>query len=332
MRINDPFVLLKKLADGHFHSGEVLAKEAGLSRTSIWKIIKKIEQDYGLIIQSVTGRGYRLQQPVILLEETKIRQVLSHESGSRFKELHIFPSLASTNRYLYNLATKGIHTTQVVLAEHQSQGQGRRGKRWVSPFGKNIYMSALWQFDCGPGALGGLSLVVAIVIARALNKQTGISPDLKWPNDIFYKGKKLGGNLLEVQGESSGPCSVIIGIGLNVNMSNEHAYEIDQPWIDLKSTCAKEIDRNLLCASILDELVPALDEFSSTGLTSFIADWHRWDMIKDKPIKLLFSDHSIEGMACGINAQGALLIDHENEIKAFHMGEVSVRTACGKVQ
>ena len=327
MQISVSTLLLKKMADGYFHSGEVLAKDAGISRTGIWKTIKKIEQDYGLIVQSVPGRGYRLQHPIILLQKSVIRQKMSGQSLDVFEDITIFPSVDSTNRYLYNLAVKGIRSPQVVLAEHQSQGQGRRGRCWASPFGKNIYMSVLWQFDFGMSALAGLSLVIAIVIARALNKHTGITPELKWPNDIFYKGKKLGGNLLEVQGESTGPCSVIIGIGLNVNMSDENNVEIDQPWTDLKLIGSTDFDRNFLCAAILDELVPAMQEFASSGLSGFIADWHRWDMIRSKPIKLMFSEHFIEGKACGIDQQGALLMEYNNEVRAFHMGEVSVRVS-----
>ena len=320
------------MADGYFHSGEALAQEAGLSRTSIWNTIQKIEQDYGLTIQAVTGRGYRLQQAINFLQEDKIRQKLSSELENVFKEINIFPSLDSTNRYLSRVKEKGIQTNQLVLAEHQSQGQGRRGRQWVSPFGKNIYMSVLWHFDCGPSGLAGLSLVIAVVISRALNKKTALSTELKWPNDIFYKGQKLGGNLLEVQGESSGPCSVIIGIGLNVAMSEEYDVDIeqsniDQPWIDLKSAGSKVLDRNLLCAAILDELVPALSDFSCSGLDSFMSDWQRWDMLKSRSINLIFSDHVISGKACGIDQQGALLVEHENEIKAYNMGEVSVRDA-----
>ena len=337
MKMNDPFVLLKKMTDGHFHSGETLAQEAGLSRTSIWKTIQKIEQDYGLTIQAVTGKGYRLQQAIDLLHEEKIQQKLSLELENVFKEINVFPSLDSTNRYLSRIKGKGIRTNQVVLAEHQSLGQGRRGRQWVSPFGKNIYMSVLWHFDCGPSGLAGLSLVIAVVIARALNKQTTLQAELKWPNDIFYKGRKLGGNLLEVQGESSGPCSVIIGIGLNVAMSDEYDLDIeqsdiDQPWIDLKSAGSKVLDRNVLCATLLDELVPALNEFSHTGLDSFMLDWQRWDMLNSKLINLIFSDYIIEGKACGIDQQGALLVEYDNEIKAFHMGEVSVRDVGEKQQ
>ena len=317
--------LLKQLADGHFHSGQALADALGLSRSGIWKTIRKLEQNFGLNIHAVSGRGYKLARALEFLDEQLIRQKLTAATAAELEHLEVYSSLDSTNRYLYQIAAKGVKQRYVVFAEHQTQGQGRRGRAWQSPFAQNLYFSILWHFDFGPEKLAGLSLAVAVAVARALKLRTGIQPQLKWPNDIWFDNKKLSGNLLEIQGQSAGPCSVVIGIGVNVDMEDEFAKSIDQPWIDLRRASQQTIERNELSATLLNQLVPALEQFARTGLESFMSDWCDWDLSYGKEVELIFADHKIAGKAVGIDPQGALLLEKEGNIKAYHMGEVSLR-------
>ncbi|MCW9025149.1 MAG: bifunctional biotin--[acetyl-CoA-carboxylase] ligase/biotin operon repressor BirA [Gammaproteobacteria bacterium] len=317
--------LLKILADGHFHSGEILAQQLGLSRSGIWKTIKKIEEEFGVIIHAVSGRGYKLESPIEFLDSDLIQQPLSNEAQAGIDNLELYSSLDSTNRYLYQLAGKGIKQRYAVFAEHQTQGQGRRGRQWQSPFAQNLYFSILWHFDFGPEKLAGLSLAIAVAIARALQLETGIQPQLKWPNDVWHTGKKLSGNLLEIQGQSSGPCSVVIGIGVNVDMDDKVTQSIDQPWTDLHRACHQPVDRNSLSAALLNQLVPALTQFAQTGLETFMPDWSAWDLTYGRNVDLIFADHAISGKSMGIDQQGALLLDNEQGVRAYQMGEVSLR-------
>lgn len=322
----DKVALLKLLADGHFHSGEILAQQLGVSRGAIWKALKKMELEFGLAIQSVRGRGYRLDHPIELLDSAAIRSALTPLSRGLLTSIEVHDSLDSTNQYLYQRAGRDAGHGHVVIAEHQQAGRGRRGRHWVSPFAQNIYLSQLWHFDLPLARLSGLSLVVAVAVARALYQVSGIEPELKWPNDILFKGRKLGGNLLEVQGESEGPCTAVIGVGVNVSMPAIAAEDIDQAWIDLNKASGKENSRNSLSAAILNELVLALLAFAESGLKTFMSDWQRWDGIAGKQIRLIFSDHELEGEAQGIDAQGALLLKNRRGLRRYQMGEVSLRT------
>ncbi|VAX12852.1 Biotin operon repressor / Biotin--protein ligase [hydrothermal vent metagenome] len=321
----DRFELLKLLGDGRFHSGQTLARPLGVSRGAIWKALRKIAQDFNLDIQSVRGRGYRLEKPIEFLDLEKIQAGLKSATGSLLSGIELHNSLGSTNHHLYELARQGASSGRVVIAEHQQAGRGRRGRIWISPFAQNLYLSLLWRFDFGLARLSGLSLTVAVAVARALHQVTGIEPELKWPNDIQYQGRKLSGNLLEVQGESEGPCVAVIGVGVNVSMSAAIADDIDQPWTDLSIASGRQISRNLLCAAILNELALALVAFSETGLKTFMSDWRRWDGIMDKSVRLIFADHEIEGEVCGIDEQGALLLKNRTGLHRYHMGEVSLR-------
>lgn len=323
----DRFELLRLLGDGRFHSGETLAVRLGVSRGAVWKALKKFEQDFGLGIQSVRGRGYRLDAELEFLDSSIIQAHLKSATCSRLNPIEVYGSLDSTNHYLYKLVAKGAESGHVVIAEHQHAGRGRRGRTWVSPFAQNIYLSLLWRFDFGLARLSGLSLMVAVAVARALHRIVAIDPELKWPNDIQHQGCKLSGNLLEVQGESDGPCSVVMGIGVNVNMPMAVAEAIDQPWTDLSRASGRPISRNILCAAILDELVFALTLFTESGLKSFMPDWQRWDGMMGKSVRLIFTDHEIEGEVRGIDEQGALLLKNESGLRRYHMGEVSLRSA-----
>ena len=319
------FELLRLIGDGCFHSGEMLATQLGVSRGAIWKALRKFQQDLGLGIQSVRGRGYRLDMPLEFLEDELIQAEMRVATRARLSVIEIHDSLDSTNYYLFELARKKAESGHLVIAEHQQAGRGRRGRNWISPFAQNLYLSLLWRFDLALARLSGLSLIVSVAVARALHRIAGIEPELKWPNDVLYAGQKLGGNLLEVQGESGGPCTAVIGVGVNVNMPSTAAEDIDQPWIDLNTASGQRIPRNKLCAAIMDELVIALLAFSESGLKTFMSDWQRWDGVKGKQIRLIFADHEIEGEARGIDEQGALILKNRNGLRHYQMGEVSLR-------
>ena len=323
----DRFELLRLLGDGRFHSGETLAAQLGVSRGAIWKTLKKFEQDLGLGIQSVRGRGYRLDTPLELLDSDLILADLNATTRAQLAAIEIHDSLDSTNHYLYELARKKPESGHVVIAEHQQAGRGRRGRNWVSPFAQNLYLSLLWRFDFALARLSGLSLMVAVAVARALHRIAAIEPELKWPNDILFGGRKLSGILLEVQAESEGPCTAVIGIGVNVAMPATAAENIDQPWIDLSSASGRPISRNILSSAILDELVTALAAFTESGLKTFMSDWQRWDGVAGKSVRLIFTDHEIRGEVQGIDEQGALLLKNQNGLHRYQMGEISLRMA-----
>lgn len=318
--------LLILLSDGHFHSGTELGEKLAISRTAIWKHIKQLETLYGLDVQAVQGKGYRLSRPVELLNDTIIINGLSEQGRDLLDVFEIHPLLDSTSRYLMQQGDRETKSgAHVVLAEMQTAGRGRRGKKWVSPFAQNIYLSLRWQFNDATLNLSGVSLAVGVALIKALNKLEITDLQLKWPNDIYHKGRKLGGVLLELRGEAGGACDMVVGVGLNVSMSEQDGADIDQAWIDINSISKNKISRNQLVAATLSELLPCMQLYSQQGLKPFLQDWQANDMLKDKPVTLLLHDHHREGIARGVNEQGALLFESEGKIEPLYAGELSLR-------
>ncbi|MGM0679951.1 MAG: bifunctional biotin--[acetyl-CoA-carboxylase] ligase/biotin operon repressor BirA [Pseudomonadota bacterium] len=315
--------ILSLLADGRFHSGTALASRLGISRTAVWKQIQRVSEQYNIPVQAVQGRGYRLPASLELLDADVIIEGLSPPARALLERLQIEWSLESTNQWL--MQSPDLPCGTVVVAEHQTRGRGRRGREWVSPFATNLTFSLLGCFDGVPSNLAGLSPAVAVSIVRALNGLGVKGLGLKWPNDIQWQGKKLCGILLEMQGEAGGPCRVVCGIGLNVSMPRDAAEDIEQPWTDLQRITGRPPSRNQLLTALLDELLPALTRYEQEGLQPFLSDWQRWDAVAGKPVQLLLPQHTVQGRAIGIDAQGNLLIVHAGRQETYSSGEISLR-------
>lgn len=319
--------LLQLLADGHFHSGTQLAAACNISRSSVWKQLQSLGE-LGLHVVAVTGRGYRLPQPLYLLNHDAILAQMAPAACDLLNALEIHSVIDSTNRHLLDAAVDGGASGTVCLAEFQSAGKGRRGRRWVSPFGGNIYLSLLWRYQAGPGALAGLSLAVGVGVIRVL-RQLGITEaSLKWPNDIYWRGRKLGGILIEVSGESGGPCHAVIGLGLNVYLSDQEAQAIDQAWVDLQRISAGPLpDRNRLTALLLNQLLSIAAGFEASTVAGYLSEWRSYDCLLDQPARLSFGEHQLTGIVRGIDDQGLLILEVDGQPRSFASGEVSLKPA-----
>lgn len=319
------YFVLAQLADGRFRSGTALAEQLQVSRTAVWKYIQSLSAK-GVDIFSVPGKGYRLARPLDLLDASKIRLVMELGSSDLLSELEIHLSLDSTNTYLKTRAQQGLASGHVCMAEHQRQGRGRRGKAWISPLGCNLYLSLLWRYPSTPSNLGGLSLALAVGVARAL-RQVGLDGvRVKWPNDIWWQEKKLAGILLEMTGEAGGACHVVAGIGVNVGMPDRVAGDIDQSWIDVAGALGKTIDRNYLAGMLLQEVLPLLRDFPQVGLRMLHEEWHRLDALAGRVVKIIYTpEREVFGVASGIDDNGALLLQCNGEIQRIYSGDVSLR-------
>lgn len=318
------FKLIRFIADGAFHSGSELAARLGLSRTAVWKQIKALDK-LGLEVAAVSGKGYRLSQPVELLDQPTIESSFTPLAAEWLGSMEIHHQVSSTNQYLVESVKKGFSRGAVCLAEMQTAGKGRSGKQWVSPFGSNIYLSLLWRFGQGPAALSGLSLAVGVAIMRALVKMGVYDAGLKWPNDIFWGNKKLGGILIEVMGETNGPCAAVIGLGLNVYVSVQSGRLISQDWVDLEKILGTaRPSRNALVSQILNELVSILADYEKTGIQPYLEEWRRWDCVCGKQVRLDTGNSEVRGKVLGITDEGLLIIrDQTGELSNFAVGEVS---------
>lgn len=317
--------LISQLADGAFHSGEHLGYALGVSRAAVWKLIKGLDS-VGLEVHAVTGKGYRLAKPLELLDRNVIAEQLGAETHSMLDRIELHQVLSSTNAHLMQRAVSGAPGGLVCVAEYQGAGRGRRGRQWIAPYGSSITLSLLWRFQEGAGRLGGLSLAVAVAIQRALIECGLHGGGLKWPNDILVNGRKLAGILLEVAGESNGPCHAVIGVGVNVDMPAGVSARIDQPWTDLRS-CGVDAGRNVVAGRIVHHLLLAIPQYLSGGLASFREEWGKWDLMTDQPVMILQGEEKRYGIARGIDSRGLLRIEDEQGIHCLSSGEISLRTA-----
>lgn len=316
--------LLILLADGEFHSGTRLAEILGISRAAVCKHINQLAEQLDLNIAAISGKGYRLDKALSLLDPKKIAAVLTAQLGS----LEIHDQIASTNQHLMT-TVRGANVTYpvVCLAEQQTAGKGRRGREWVSPFGHNVYLSIAWQFTQGGyTAIAGLSLAIGVAVIRALHEMGIDDVGLKWPNDILHQDKKLGGILIEVSGETDGVCNAVIGVGLNVFLSKSKAQNITQAWTDITTISHNTPDRNRLVAVLLNQICAILADFESQGLQTYLNEWRTYDCLQGLPASVLIAQHSIEGIVQGIDDNGLLLLKrHDGVIQTFASGEVSLR-------
>jgi BirA family biotin operon repressor/biotin-[acetyl-CoA-carboxylase] ligase len=318
---------LHHLSDGQFHSGEALGTALGVSRMAVWKHLKAL-RELGLELEIVRGKGYRLPVSVELLDDVAILARSNARTRAALTAVDVLLDVDSTNNRLREQALQGAPAGSVCLAELQHAGSGRRGRAWVSPFAANLYLSLLWRSAAGAAALGGLSLVAGIAVLRCMRDFGVHSAGLKWPNDILADSAKLAGILIDVVGESSGPCAVIIGVGINVAMPAPAAADIDQTWTDLQTlTGCTGISRNRLAACLLDHVLPAIGAFEAEGLQPFLEEWRCHDIVDGREVDLRLANEVIRGTARGIDAGGALLVDTDTGRRRFASGEVSVRVA-----
>ena len=319
--------LLNLLSDGEFHSGEALGASLGVSRMAVWKHLKAL-REMGVDFTVVRGKGYCLPSSLELLDGDRIVAAATSASVAGLDNVEVFLEVDSTNNWLREQALNGAPSGTVCVAETQLAGRGRRGRTWVSPFAANLYLSLLWRSATGATALGGLGLVTGIALLRALRSCGIEGAGLKWPNDILVGDAKLAGVLIDVVGESNGPCIVIVGIGVNVCMPPGEATAIDQQWTDLHHLSAgNRLSRNVLAARILDELIPAIKTFDTKGLPPFLDEWQESDILRGRKVGLTMPNEYITGTACGIDDVGALLVDTGHGRRRFLSGDVSVRVS-----
>jgi BirA family transcriptional regulator, biotin operon repressor / biotin---[acetyl-CoA-carboxylase] ligase len=308
--------LLNLLADGQRHTGVRLADTLGLTRAAVWKRIEGL-RELGLGVEA-DARGYRLSRPFHALQADRIRARLDD------------PGLPLEVRFLVDSSNSELARTrqadapaQALLAEAQSAGRGRRGRRWRSPPGSGIYLSLAWRFESGLTGLAALSLVAGLAAAETLRAHGAATVGLKWPNDLWADDHKLGGCLIDINGTAEGPCEAIIGLGLNVDLPQ--ANGIDQAWTDL-ARLGVQADRNQLAADLINRLSAHARRLDHQGFAGFLADWPDYDLLAGRTITVQPArGPALAGTAGGIDPQGRLALDHPAGRQWISQGEVSVR-------
>jgi BirA family biotin operon repressor/biotin-[acetyl-CoA-carboxylase] ligase len=314
--------LVHYLADGRFYSGAWLGEQLQLSRTAIANHMQQLEQ-FGLELFKVKGKGYRLAQPLQLLNAEQIRAVQTAGTAA----IEVESIVDSTNSQLMQRLQRGdkLVKGQCLVAEAQTAGRGRHGRVWHSPFAANLYVSMYWQLEQGIQAAMGLSLVIGVAVAELLEQQYQLKPALKWPNDIYSDGKKLAGVLIELSGQSDGQCQLVIGIGINVQMPAQSASQhIYQPWTDLTSLVGA-LDRNQLVAGLQSSCIAQLQRFERDGFVVFQPEFNRRHCFQGQLVRLIQGTQQISGTCHGVDAQGNLIVEHQGKKQLYHGGELSLR-------
>lgn len=308
--------LLRLLADGRFHSGEELGALLGVSRSAVWKQLQLLQETTGLSLFKVRGKGYRLAHPISLLSETALQARLAH------LQVRVEERIDSTNAWaIRQLAS--VSPPFLVLAEAQSAGRGRRGRQWLSPYGANLYFSLAIRVDRSATQLQALSLVVGVAVLRVLRLEGVSNVGLKWPNDLMAGGKKVAGILLELNGDPADLCSVVIGIGVNVNMLRGDG--IDQPWTSLQLETGRQIDRTRLAVALAEELERVLRQHREQGFAAFHCEWEANHLWQGREVRLISGVHEVSGTVRGVTGDGALRLAIAGDEQVFSGGELSLR-------
>ena len=324
-----PERLLHALADGRTHSGEDLARAFGITRAAIWKQIGKLA-DWGLVVEAAPGAGYRLPRRLDLLDAESLRAALEPAVAARLAKLAVLTELDSTNERLL-AAPPPVGKLDVCIAEFQTAGRGRRGRRWRAPLGSGIFLSVGCQFAGMPAQTAALTLAVGVAVRRVLERVAGLTIALKWPNDLVFDERKLGGILVELIGEAHGAAHVVAGVGLNVALPADLLPSLSD-WprgaTDLATALGEPPPRRAaLAGALVNELVALFADYPSSGFAAYRTEWRSADFLRGRAVRLDDAAGASFGTALGIDAGGALLVEAAaGERRRIVAGDVSVRS------
>jgi|TARA_B100001964_G_scaffold236205_1_gene297585 BirA family biotin operon repressor/biotin-[acetyl-CoA-carboxylase] ligase len=290
-----------------------LAEGAGVESTV--DLTRELKQ-LGLEFREESGKIY-LSQTLELLDSNEIMRRISSKP-----ELEIHWSIDSTNSYLVG-KKPGPKAVTICLAEQQLAGRGRRGKSWVSPFGKNIYLSLGREFGRQITDLGGLSLVVGTQVLKTLHACGLAEAGLKWPNDIILKGGKLAGILVELGVPADDSVFAVIGVGVNLSMREADSQKIDQPFSTVEQYAS--VSRNELAGRLSENLLQAMTIFEQEGFTAFHEEWNRCNLYRGRQVVIHRGEERIDGTDIGVDVNGNLLLETVDGVRVFNAGEVSLR-------
>ena len=300
--------LLKETAGGYLSSAR-LSAQLGISRAAIWKQIGALREQ-GYAINALPSKGYRLSAgPDRLLSEEIQDGLRTAIIGS---EIVYFAETDSTNHRAALLAEGGARDGTVIVAEAQSAGKGRLGRRWTSPAGVNLYLSIILRPAIAPRAAPLLTFLSSLATARTIELETGLRPTVKWPNDVLLGGCKVAGLLNEMNAETERVNYVILGIGVNLNMTQEQFPEdLRYPATSLALALQHPVDRLRFCRRLLSEIDSLYCDYP-TGQDAILSGWLAYFELLDQKVTVEEPSRSIVGTVTGIAADGALLLALEN--------------------
>ena len=324
MKALDVTILKSLLKAGSEHvSGVELAKEVDLSRVSIWKHLEALQQE-GFEFDAVRNRGYKIQKEPAHIHPTLLQAYLELD-GDVAPPVHYFDLIDSTNSEALRKLADGCDTPCLILAKRQEAGRGRLGRKWAASDPGNFYMSYAFRPDVPAGCMQAFTIWMGASLCHFLN-ESGYPVQIKWPNDLIYKGKKLGGMLTEAQLDADCMRTLVFGIGLNVNSDPALVPEELLPFItSLKEVSGSSLGINAFAASFIRAVFNAYDVYMSGAYKELLgAYWTRYDALTGREITLIQGEKRISGKAVGIDEKGHLLLESSGEVNAFYSGDVTI--------
>lgn len=316
------FAILRSLAPGHARSVAELAIAAACDPPEVGLAVRELAA-HGIAVRAAED-GIRLAAPFDALDVESVRAGLGPARNAIHLELR--DECDSTNVGAAASARAGAPSGTTIVCELQRAGRGRQGASWYSALGTSLTFSVLWRFEHAATVLTGLPLVVGVACARALESVGAREVALKWPNDLLLGGAKLGGVLVEAQGDARGPLAAVIGVGINVRLPQTARSAIAQPVADLAGVPYGS--RNAALARVLAALVEALTRFEREGFAAFRDEWQWRHAFQGARVRLLVPPgRTIEGIASGVAEDGALLLDTGAGVRRFYAGEINLRAA-----
>lgn len=322
--------ILKELLDnkGEFISGQMLSRNFEISRTAVWKYINALKED-GYVIEAVPNKGYRLIEAPDLIVPEEIKTMLKTSfvgNNIIYKE-----RIGSTSDYAKKIALTAGEGT-VIIAEEQTEGRGRMGRRWISPPGTGIWMSIILKPKLNPAKAYQITQAIAVAAAKAIKETCGLNAGIKWPNDIIVNGKKVCGILTEMSAESDQIYYIVIGVGVNVNTSlDDIPPELRAKASSLKEELGRYVSRKKLLANMLNWVEEIYLKFVNNGFGAVIKDCRELSVILGKEVEVIQTDQKYRGRALKIREDGILLIETQEGIKEILSGDVSIRGTGGYI-
>lgn len=313
--------LLRLLSDGRFHSGSELGLSLGVGRGAVWKQLRRLEAELGVQLHKVPGRGYRLAQPISLLDVDQLDHALEPLGWA----LQAHDSVDSTNTCCLRAVQQRDPLPLLVVAEEQTHGRGRRGRSWQSAAFEDVCFSVVFRVETASRQLAGLSLVVGLAVRQALKTLGLPEAGLKWPNDVLVGERKLAGILLELSGDPSDVCHVVIGVGINVNATAAKA--VDQPWTSMRMELGRLVDRTEVLVAVVTSLHHYLMRHASVGFKGLRDEWEAAHLWQGRTCHLSAASQSVLGRVKGVELDGALRLEVDGEDRLYSAGELSLRLA-----
>ena len=309
-------------------SGQALCDRFQVSRTAVWKAVRQLEEE-GYAIEAVRNRGYRLTGCPDRLTEEELGAAIRGWAG---RSICYREETESTNDLAKKLAAEGCPEGTLVTADYQSSGKGRRGRAWSSPKGEAVYMSLVLRPDLPPVSASMVTLVGAMAVTAAVGRETGLSCQIKWPNDVVSGGRKVCGILTEMSAEMDTVNYIVIGIGINVNMT-EFPEELRRTATSLALECGHQVARSRLVAACGKYFEKYYEIFlRDKSLKNLKKTYESALVNKGADVSVITADGTFNRKALGINDMGELMVEDETgRVETVRAGEVSVRGIYGYV-